>query len=58
VVDYLIEHGISKDRLVAKGMGESQPIYDDAYIAKLPTKEEKEWAHQQNRRTEFKIISK
>jgi outer membrane protein OmpA-like peptidoglycan-associated protein len=58
VVNYLIEHGISKDRLVAKGMGETQPIYDDAYISKLPTKEEQEWAHQQNRRTEFKIIGK
>lgn len=48
VVDYLISKGISKDRLVAKGYGESVP---------LATNDTDE-GRQQNRRTEFKILSK
>lgn len=46
VVSYLIEHGILKDRLVAKGYGESKPI------ASNKTEEGK----QMNRRTEFTIL--
>lgn len=57
-VDYLIGKGISKDRLVAKGYGETQLIKTDAEIAKLKFEDEKEAAHQENRRTEFKILSK
>ncbi|MDF1550603.1 MAG: OmpA family protein, partial [Bacteroidales bacterium] len=74
VVDYLIKKGISKDRLIAKGYGESQPrkiskkvgeqhdflkigdVLDENFINNLPTNEEKEIAHQINRRTEFKVI--
>lgn len=48
VVNYLIKQGISKDRLVSKGYGESQPIATNS------TDE----GRQLNRRTEFKIISK
>lgn len=48
VVDYLISKGISKDRLTAKGYGKTMPI------ATNDTDE----GRQQNRRTEFKIISK
>ncbi|MFH1004634.1 MAG: OmpA family protein [Bacteroidota bacterium] len=48
VVDYLIDKNIGKDRLVAKGYGESQPI------ATNDTDE----GRQMNRRTEFEIISK
>lgn len=48
VVDYLIEKGISKDRLVAKGYGESKAV------ALNDTGE----GRQQNRRTEFKILVK
>jgi outer membrane protein OmpA-like peptidoglycan-associated protein len=48
VVDYLIAKGISKERLVAKGYGKSMPI------ATNDTDE----GRQQNRRTEFKILSK
>jgi outer membrane protein OmpA-like peptidoglycan-associated protein len=46
VVDYLIIKGINKDRLVAEGLGESQPIADNK------TKE----GRQANRRTEFEIL--
>lgn len=74
VVDYLIKKGISKDRLIAKGYGESQPrkiskkvgeqydflkigdVLDENFINNLSTNEEKEIAHQINRRTEFKVI--
>ncbi len=34
VVDYLVKHGISKDRLVAKGYGESKPFVVDKETAK------------------------
>lgn len=47
VVDYLINKGIAKDRLTAKGYGESQPI----------EKNDTEEGRQMNRRTEFKILS-
>ncbi len=52
-VDYLVSQGISKDRLVAKGYGETQLINgcDDAN-ADSCTEEQ----HQENRRTEFKVI--
>lgn len=70
VVDYLIESGISADRLVAKGYGETTPrvipfdlsfmkkddVITEAYINKLPTEPQKEEAHQMNRRTEFRVL--
>jgi len=57
-VDYLIKNGIAKDRLVVKGYGETKLIKTDAEIAKLKFRDEKEEAHQENRRTEIKILSK
>ncbi len=57
-VDYLVKNGIAADRLVSKGYGESIPVVTDAEIAKLKFEEDKEAAHQENRRTEFKILSK
>jgi hypothetical protein len=57
VVDYLIDHGISKDRLKYAGYGETQPIIPDSVIYKEKSKEKREEMHQQNRRTEFKILS-
>ncbi len=48
VVDYLVDHGIDKNRLESKGYGEEQPIATN----------ETEEGRQKNRRTEFKIISK
>ncbi len=48
VVDYLVEKGIDRERLVAVGYGESKLLIKDA-----KTDEE----HQKNRRTTFKILS-
>lgn len=46
-VDYIIQHGIAAERIVAKGYGESKLI-----IANATTEEQ----HQRNRRTEFKVL--
>lgn len=56
VKDYLIQQGIETARLSSKGYGETMPIYSDEAIAKMPTEKEKEKAHQENRRTEYKIV--
>ena len=50
-VDYIVSKGISKDRIIAKGYGETQLVNkcDDG----IPCSEEE---HQMNRRTEFKIL--
>jgi outer membrane protein OmpA-like peptidoglycan-associated protein/tetratricopeptide (TPR) repeat protein len=56
-VDYLISKGIKKDRLMAKGWGETQPIIPEAEINKMvPKSPEFEAAHQKNRRTAFKVV--
>lgn len=47
-VDYIASKGIARERMVAKGYGETQLIIKDA-----KTEEE----HQKNRRTEFTILS-
>lgn len=47
VVDYLIQHGIPKDRLETKGAGNSQMIYPDPQT---------EWQVEANRRIEIQII--
>lgn len=57
ITDYMIAEGIAPDRLIPKGYGESQLLISDKEIAKMATQEEKEMAHQTNRRTEFKILS-
>ncbi len=51
-VDYLIKQGIAKDRLTAKGYGETKPV-ETCECSKC-TEEQ----HQANRRTEFKVLSK
>ena len=56
-VDYLISKGIPTDRMVAHGYGETRLKLSDDQIAKMPTKAEKEAAHQKNRRTEFSVLS-
>ncbi|MFL5729542.1 MAG: OmpA family protein, partial [Cytophagaceae bacterium] len=67
-VAYIIKKGIEKTRITAKGYGEDRPLvehvndsttvtYTEAYINKLPTKEEQEKAHQKNRRTEMTITN-
>jgi peptidoglycan-associated lipoprotein len=59
-VNYLLtEKGIPADRIVPVGRGEYEPLKGlecDA-IEKLPTKAEREGAHQRNRRTNIEIIS-
>ncbi|PHR48107.1 MAG: hypothetical protein COA32_06165 [Fluviicola sp.] len=56
VYEYLIEKGVDKSRLSYKGYGESQPIYTDEEIEMLESEEAKEKAHQENRRTEYRIV--
>jgi outer membrane protein OmpA-like peptidoglycan-associated protein len=56
VLDYLIQCGVSSESLSYKGYGSMQPIVSDEEISKLAKPEEKESAHQKNRRTVYKII--
>jgi hypothetical protein len=51
-----VSRGITSDRLIARGYGESQLIISDEQISKIQTEEGQEAAHQRNRRTEFKVI--
>lgn len=50
-VDYLIEKGITKDRLVPVGYGESKLVNDCADGVECSDEE-----HQQNRRTTFRVL--
>lgn len=52
-VDYIVSKGISANRMVAKGYGESQLI-NGCTNERIEQCSEEE--HQQNRRTEFKVI--
>ena len=56
VYEYLVNNGITAERLSFKGYGSTQPIISDAEIAKLNSEQEKEQAHQKNRRTVYKIL--
>lgn len=58
VMDYLVQQGITATRLTSKGYGETKTVISDEEIAKLKTEKQKEAAHQKNRRTEYKFISK
>lgn len=51
-VNYLIQHGISPDRLVAKGYGELRPVARNTN----PDGTDNPEGRQRNRRTEFKIL--
>ena len=51
VVDWLIGKGVSKDRLKAKGYGESKPVAPNAINGK-----DNPEGRQKNRRTEFKLL--
>lgn len=53
VVNYLVSKGINKNRLIAKGFGESRLVNNCADGVNCS-----EAQHQKNRRTEFRIISK
>lgn len=50
-VDYIVSKGISKDRITAKGYGESK-LLNKCSNGKKCTEEEHQW----NRRTEFKVV--
>jgi len=56
-VKYLIERGIEPERMVPVGYGETRPIISDTQIAALPSEEERNAAHQKNRRTVFQVLS-
>lgn len=53
---YIVSKGISASRIKGKGYGESKLKVSDAEIKAIPTWDEQEKAHQQNRRTEFIIV--
>ena len=52
VVDYIISKGIERDRLVAKGYGESQPLAPNEH----PDGKDNPEGREKNRRTEFKVL--
>jgi len=52
VINYLVSHGINKDRLVPKWFGEIYPV--NGCVDGVKCSEEE---HQLNRRTEFKILN-
>lgn len=56
--DYLVSKGIPAERMVPKGYGKKRLLVTDAEINKMGTKEEKEAAHQRNRRTVFSVLRK
>jgi len=43
--------------MVAKGYGKNNPRISDAQIAAMGSEEEREAAHQKNRRTEFTVLN-
>lgn len=54
-VKFLLDQGIASERLIPLGLGEDKLIITDAQISQLP-QDEREAAHQINRRTVFKIV--
>jgi len=54
-VKFLLDQGVASERLIPLGLGEDKLIITDAQISKLP-QDEREAAHQINRRTVFKIV--
>lgn len=55
-VNYLVSKGIDAVRMESKGYGETRLRITDAEIAAMQTEQEREAAHQQNRRTEFRVL--
>jgi len=69
-VDYLVEKGVDRERLVPLGMASTEPVLieesednlptgylNSEYIFNLKSKKLRELAHQKNRRTDFKVLS-
>jgi len=55
ISEYLSRHGISDDRITAKGYGDVKPIFTDQQINKAPSKTEQEAMHAINRRVIVKV---
>ncbi len=55
-VEYLISRGIDPRRMTPKGYGKGRLLITDKEINALPTEEEREAAHQKNRRTVFSVL--
>lgn len=55
--DYLLQHGVYAPSVTAKGYGEKQLLLPDHVINAAKTKQETERMHQQNRRTEIRILT-
>jgi OOP family OmpA-OmpF porin len=67
VVDYLVDHGIPRERLQPKGYGETMPAeipgpdgaivtLTPAYIETISAEDKREEYHQRNRRTAFFVL--
>ncbi len=56
-VNFLVTKGIDPARMVPVGRGAEETKISDDQIKKMATKEEKEAAHQVNRRTDFKVLN-
>lgn len=56
VVNYMVERGIDPARMVPVGMAATEPVVTDAQIKAMATKEERDAAHQVNRRTDMKVL--
>jgi len=57
VYSYIVSKEVDQKRMTYKGYGSTKPMITASEIAKLPSEEEREEAHQANRRTEYKILS-
>ena len=57
VMEYMINKGINRNRLTAKGYWMESPLMAKEEINKIQNKKEEIEAHLKNRRTEFKITS-
>lgn len=47
VIDYLVENGVAEDRLMAKGMGNTEMLYPDPST---------DWQNEANRRIEIEVV--
>ena len=55
--EYIISRGIAAERIVsATGYGERRKLISDEEIDNMSTREDKEVAHQKNRRSHFRIV--
>jgi outer membrane protein OmpA-like peptidoglycan-associated protein len=57
ILDYLVNKGITKERLSYYGYGETCPFYSGTEFLALSSKEEQDKALQKSFRTEFKIVA-